>query len=153
MKKVFLIVTAVVWVASAAAIVAQQKSTALKPATTPTSPPVSTTSPAPEKAKAEQTATERMEKFAGTIERIDEVGKIFVVKGRKDSLTFTVDDKTKIIRGGKDMPFSDLKKEMVVAVDYKREGDRKIAVSVRVAAPKAVPREKVPETPSETPKK
>ena len=144
MKKVFLIVTAVVWVASAAVIVAQQKSTPLKPATKPTPPPVSTTSPVPEKAKAEQTANERMEKFAGTIERVEEVGKIFVVKGRKDTLTFTVDGKTKIVRGGKDMPFSDLKKEMGVAVDYKTEGDLKIAVSIRVAAPKVVPREKVP---------
>lgn len=68
-------------------------------------------------------------------------------------MTFVVDDKTKIIRGGKDMPFSDLKKEMGVAVDYKTEGDRKIALTIRVAAPKAVPREKVPQTPPESPKK
>jgi len=33
---------------------------------------------------------------------------------------------------------------MGVAVDYKTEGDLKIAVSIRVAAPKVVPREKVP---------
>jgi hypothetical protein len=153
MKKVLLIVTAVAWVASAAVIVAQQKTTPVKPVTTPTSPPASTTSPVPEKAKTEKTATERMEKFAGTIERVDEVGKILVVKGRKDTLTFTVDDNTKIIRGGKDTPFSDLKKEMGVAVDYKTEGERKIATSIRVAAPKAVPREKAAEAPAEAPKK
>ena len=153
MKKMLLIVTAVAWVASAAVIVAQQKTTPVKPVTTPTPPPVSTTSPVPEKAKTEKTATERMEKFAGTIERVDEVGKILVVKGRKDTLTFTVDDKTKIIRGGKDTPFSDLKKEMGVAVDYKTEGERKIATSIRVAAPKAVPREKAAEAPAEAPKK
>ncbi len=94
-----------------------------------------------------------MEKFAGTIERVDEVGKTLVVKGKKDALTFTVDDRTKIIRGGKEMPFSDLKKEMGAAVDYKTEGDRKTAVSIRVAAPKAVPREKIPETPAEAPRK
>jgi hypothetical protein len=94
-----------------------------------------------------------MEKFAGTIESADGAEKILFVKGRKDLLSFIVDDKTKIIRGGKDMPFSDLKKEMGVAVDYKVDRDRRIAVSIRVAAPKAVPREKAPETPTEPPRK
>jgi hypothetical protein len=153
MKKVFLVLSAVAWVASAAVTVAQQKTTPAKPVTAPTSAPASTSSPAPEKTKAEQTATERLEKFAGTVERVDGAGKLFVVKGRKDAITFTVDDRTKIIRGGKEMPFSDLKKEMGVAVDYKTEGDRKTAVSIRVAAPKAVPREKTPETPAEAPRK
>jgi hypothetical protein len=75
--------------------------------------------------------------------------KTIVVKGKKDTLTFVVDDKTKIIRGGKDMPFADVKKEMSVAVDYKKEGDLMVAASIRIAAPKTVPKEKTPETPAE----
>jgi hypothetical protein len=144
MKKLFLILSAATWVVSAPVTVAQQKATPAKPAASPASPPASTSSPSPEKANTEQPASERLEKFAGTIERIDEVGKLLVVKGRKDALTFIADDGTKIIRGGKEMPFSDLKREMGVAVDYRMEGDRKTAVSIRVAAPKAVPREKTP---------
>jgi hypothetical protein len=118
MKKLFLILSAATWVVSAPVTVAQQKATPAKPAASPASPPASTSSPSPEKTNTEQSASERLEKFAGTIERIDEVGK--------------------------EMPFSDLKREMGVAVDYRMEGDRKTAVSIRVAAPKAVPREKTP---------
>jgi hypothetical protein len=142
MKKVILILSVLAWITSASVTASQQK-TATEKSVTTTPPPPPVSSP----------VLGKLEKIAGTIERVDDAGKILVVKGKKDSLTFVVDDKTKIIRGGKDMPFSDLKKEMGVAVDYKTEGDRKIALTIRVAAPKAVPKERVPETPPESSKK
>ena len=148
MKKVILIVTAVAWVAFVAVTVAQQKPTPSHPATTVASTPAPVPSPTPER-----TNPARTEKYAGTVERVDEAGKTIVVKGKKDTLTFVVNDKTKIIRGGKDMPFADVKKEMSVAVDYRKEGGLMVAASIRVAAPKAVPKEKTPEKPAEAPKK
>jgi hypothetical protein len=144
MKNVVLIITAVAWVAFVAVTAAQQKPAPSHPATTVASTPAPVPSPTPEK-----TNPARMEKYAGTVERVDEAVKTIVVKGKKDTLTFVVDDKTKIIRGGKDMPFADVKKEMSVAVDYKKEGDLMVAASIRIAAPKVVPKEKTPETPAE----
>ena len=153
MKNVVLVITAVAWVAFVAVTAAQQKPAPSYPPTTVASTPAPVPSPAPEKTKTEKTNPARMEKYAGTVERVNEAGKTIIVKGKKDTLTFVVDDKTKIIRGGKDMPFSDVKKEMSVAVDYKKEGDTMVAASIRVAAPKAVPKEKAPEKPAEAPKK
>jgi|OpeIllAssembly_1097287.scaffolds.fasta_scaffold202756_2 hypothetical protein len=142
MKKVILILSVLAWITLASVTGSQQK-TATEKSVTTTPPPPPVSSP----------VLGKLEKIAGTIERVDDAGKILVVKGKKERLTFVVDDKTKIIRGGKDLPFSDLKMEMGVAVDYKLEGDRKIALTIRVAAPKAVPRERVPETPPESSKK
>jgi hypothetical protein len=153
MKKVILIATVVVWVVFVAVTAAQQKPAPSYPATSAASTLSSVPSPAPEKAKMEKTNPARMEKYAGTVERVDEAGKTIVVKGKKDTLTFVVDDKTKIIRGGKDMPFADVKKEMSVAVDYRKEGGLMVAASIRVAAPKVVSKEKTPEKPADVPKK
>jgi hypothetical protein len=149
MKNVVLIITAVAWVAFVAVTAAQQKPAPSHPATTVASTPAPVPSPTPEKTKTEKTNPARMEKYAGTVERVDEAGKTIVVKGKKDTLTFVVDDKTKITRGGKNMPFADVKKEMSVAVDYKKEGNLMVAASIRVAAPKVVSKEKTPETPAE----
>lgn len=149
MKNVVLIITAVAWVAFVAVTAAQQKPPPSHPATTVASTPAPVPSPTPEKTKTEKMNPARIEKYAGTVERVDEAGKTVVVKGKKDTLTFVVDDKTKIIRGGKNMPFADVKKEMSVAVDYRKEGDTMVAASIRVAAPKVVSKEKAPEKPAE----
>jgi hypothetical protein len=84
----------------------------------------------------------KIEKFSGVIEKLDEMAKTFVVKGKvkkqEQSLTFAIDDKTKIARAGKAMTLADLKEKMSVSVQYKKEGDKLIAGKVTVAAPKAV---------------
>ncbi len=71
------------------------------------------------------------------VEKVDEAAKAVVVKGKKDEKTFVVDDKTKITKGGKDMPFADLKKGMNVSVEYKKDGDKMVATAIKASAPKA----------------
>jgi hypothetical protein len=140
MKKIILLVALVTFVAFASGVMAQQKPAPAKPATTPAPAPA----PVPSK----------LEKFSGTIDKVDEMAKAIVVKGKvkkeEKILTFGIDDKTKITKGGKDMPFADLKKEMTVAVQYAKVGDKMIAATIKAAAPKAAPKK---ETPAEAPKK
>jgi hypothetical protein len=73
------------------------------------------------------------------IEKVDQMAKAIVVKGKvkkeEKTLTFVVDDKTKIQKAGKDVPFADLKKDMQVSVEYKKEGEKMIATMIKVAAP------------------
>ena len=130
MKKTVLIVTLLTLVAFVAVAMAQQKPAPAKPATTMA--PAATPAPAPKAAK--------MEKFSGKIEKVDEIGKTITLKGKKDTMTFTMGDKTNITKAGKDMPFVELKKDMDVAVEYMKEGDKMIPGSIKVAAPKAAPK-------------
>ncbi len=136
MKKMVLIVSLLTLVAFVAVAMAQPKPgpAPAKPATTmaPAAAPAPAPTPAPKAAK--------MEKFSGMIEKVDEMGKAIAVKGKKDTMTFTMSDKTKITKAGKDMPFVELKKDMDVAVEYMKEGDKMIAGSIIVAAPKAAPK-------------
>jgi hypothetical protein len=140
MKKLILLVALLTLVAFVSGAMAQQK-----PAPAPAKP-AGTAAPAPEKKEM------KMEKFAGMVEKVDEAAKAVVVKGKKDEKSFMVDDKTKITKGGKEMPFADLKKGMNVSVEYKKDGDKMVAVSIKAAAPKAAPAEKK-EKPAEAPKK
>jgi hypothetical protein len=82
------------------------------------------------------------------IDSVDDMAKAIVVKGKvkkeEKTLTFATDDKTKITKGGKDMPFADLKKDMSVAVEYKKVGDKMTATTIKVAAPKAAPKKEAP---------
>jgi len=91
---------------------------------------------------------------SGMVDKIDEMAKAIVVKGKvkkeEKTLTFATDDKTKIQIAGRDVPFADLKKEMQVSVEYKKEGEKMIATMIKVAAPKAAPKK---EAPKEGPKK
>jgi len=73
---------------------------------------------------------------------VDEAAKAVVVKGKKDEKTFVVDDKTKITKGGKDMPLADLKKGMNVSLEYKKDGDKMVATAIKASAPKAPKAEK-----------
>jgi hypothetical protein len=125
-------------VAFVSVALAQQKPAPAKPATT--------AAPAPAPAK--------LEKFSGVVEKVDEMAKAIVVKGKVKkevkALTFGTDDKTKITKAGKDMPFGDLKKDMSVTVEYKKDGEKMTGATIKVAAPKAAPKK---ETPAEAPKK
>jgi len=144
MKKLILLVALLTLVAFVSGAMAQQK-----PAPAPAKP-AGTAAPAPTPAPEKKEM--KMEKFAGMVEKADEAAKAVVVKGKKDEKSFMVDDKTKITKGGKEMPFADLKKGMNVSVEYKKDGDKMVAVSIKATAPKAAPAEKK-EKPAEAPKK
>jgi len=154
MKRLILLVVLLTLVAFVSGAVAQQKPAPAAPAATPApAKPAGTAAPAKPAA---------MERFAGVIEKVDEMGKTISVKGKatvimggkmtKEDRTFTfaITDKTKIARAGKDLPFAELKKDMQVAVDYMKEGEKMIAAAIRAAAPKAMPKK---EKPAEAPKK
>ena len=145
MKKVILLVALMTLVAFTSGVMAQQKPAPAKPATTPApAKPAAPPTPAPSK----------VEKFSGMIDKVDEMAKAIVVKGKvkkeEKALTFATDGNTKIQKAGKDMPFADLKKDMTVSVEYKKEGEKMIATMIKVAAPKAAPKK---DTPKEAPKK
>ncbi|HSB07676.1 MAG TPA: hypothetical protein VLK23_21045 [Thermodesulfobacteriota bacterium] len=147
MKKLIFLVALLTLVAFVSGAMAQQK-----PSPAPAKP-ASTAAPAPAPAPEKKEMKEmKMEKFAGMVEKVDDAAKAVVVKGKKDEKSFMVDDKTKITKGGKEMPFADLKKGMNVSVEYKKDGDKMMAVSIKTAAPKAAPKEKK-EKPAEAPKK
>jgi hypothetical protein len=109
--------------------------------------------PAPEPAPETPASTvpgkpmmEKMEKFSGVIEKVDQKGKIIVVKGKmmkeEKAMTFVIDDRTKITKGKTSMTIGDLKKDMQVSVEYRREMNRMIAVAIEVSVPKNAPRKK-----------
>ncbi len=133
MKKMIVMVAILTLVAFAGAAMAQQK-----PAPAPAKP-ASTPAPAPAAPAATPAAEKpaKLEKYSGAVEKVDEMAKSFVVKSKKDNKTFVIDDKTKITKGKNAMPFGELKAGMGVSVQYKKEGDKMIAASVKVSAPKA----------------
>lgn len=53
------------------------------------------------------------------------------------TLIFFVGDKTRITNAGKDMPFSELKKGMRVSIKYRKQGDKMIAVRIKVLTEKS----------------
>jgi hypothetical protein len=133
MKKLILLVALLTMVAFVSGVMAQQK-----PAPAPAKP-AGTAAPAPAPAPAAEKAAKpaKADKFTGTVEKVDEAAKAVVVKGKKDEKTIGIDDKTKITKGGKDMPFADLKKGMNVSVEYKKDGDKMVATAIKASAPKA----------------
>ena len=150
MKKALLLVALLTLVAFVSGAMAQQKPAPAKPATTAAPAPAPA---APEKPKA----AAKMEKASGAIAKVDEAAKSIVVKVKKAEKAFVVDDKTKITKGKDSLAFADLKKDMNVSIEYKKEGDKMIATAIKVSVPKAAPKEKKaeekPAKPAEAPKK
>ena len=145
MKKMILLVALITVIAFVSGVMAQQK-----PAEKAAAPAVAkpaATAPAP----AEKPKAVKAEKFAGAVEKIDEAAKTIVVKDKKGEKTFAIDDKTKITKAGKDMPFAEVKKGMNVSVEYKKDGDKMVAVAIKVAAPKATKEKKAEEKPAPKP--
>ena len=141
MKKMILLVALLTLVAFVSGAMAQQKPAPAKPATTAAPAPAPA---APEKPKAEAKA----EKASGAIVKVDEAAKSITVKVKKEEKTFVVGDKTKITKGKDTLSFADLKKDMNVSIEYKKEGDKMVAGTVKVSAPKAAK-----DKPAEAPKK
>jgi hypothetical protein len=110
--------------------------------------------PAPVQTPAPQES--RVEHFNGVIVKVDEATKDALVQFHKEKMTFSLGDKTKIMEGKKELPFTDLKKGMWASLDYKKVGDKFMAESVTVSMPKEMVKKETPpevkqETPSEKP--
>jgi hypothetical protein len=95
-----------------------------------------TAAPAPAKAAPATPAPVKLEKFSGAIKTVDAVAKsIVAVKGKAEK-TFVVTADTKITKGKDALKFEDLKAGMNVVVEYKKEMEKNIAVTIKVSAPK-----------------
>jgi uncharacterized protein YpmB len=134
MKKMFFLLTLLTLVAFVSGVMAIRK-----PAPEPA--PEAPASTVPGKPMMEKT-----EKFSGVIEKVDPKGKIIVVKGKmmkeEKVMTFVIDDRTKITKGKTSMTIGDLKKDIQISVEYKREMNRTIAVAIEVSDPKNAPKKK-----------
>jgi len=101
-----------------------------KPVTEPEKPAISISAPEPP----------NLERFFGTIEKVNELSKTIDIKGKvkkeKKTLTFGINDRTKITRAKTELNMANLKHGMDVLVEYKKEGDQLIAVAIKVSAPK-----------------
>jgi hypothetical protein len=146
MKKLILVVALLTMVAFVSGVMAQGKPA---PAPAPAKP-AATAAPAPAATPAPAKPA-KAEKFSGTVDKVDEAAKAIVIKGKKSEKTIVIDDKTKITKGGKEMAFADLKMGMNVSVEYKKDGDKMVATTVKASAPKAAKAKA--EKPAEAPTK
>ena len=103
-------------------------------------PKAATTAPAP--ATPASTAPAKMEKFNGEVKNVDAMAKSITVAKGKVEKSFAVTADTKMTKGKEALKFEDLKAGMNVAVEYKKDGDKLIAASIKAAAPKASPKAK-----------
>jgi Cu/Ag efflux protein CusF len=103
-------------------------------------PKAATTAPAP--AAPAATAPAKMEKFSGEVKNVDAMAKSIAVAKGKVEKSFVVTADTKIAKGKEALKFEDLKAGMNVAIEYKKDGDKLIAASIKAAAPKASPKAK-----------
>ena len=130
MKKMLLLVTLLTLVAFVSGVMAQQK-----PAPAPAAP--AATAPA----KAMEM---KIEKFHGAISKVDQMGKMIEVKGKmkkeEKTMTFMINDMTKIMKGKGMMKMEDLKEGMTASVEYMKEGDKMMAATIKLSAPKAAPK-------------
>jgi hypothetical protein len=83
-----------------------------------------------------------MEKFSGEVKNVDAMAKSIVVAKGKVEKSFVVTADTKITKGKEALKFEDLKAGMNVAIEYKKDGDKLIAGTIKAAAPKASPKAK-----------
>jgi Cu/Ag efflux protein CusF len=121
MKKLILLVALLTLVAFVSGAMAQEKA-----------------KPAPEKPAA--APAPKLEKFSGDIKTVDAMAKNIVVAKGKEEKTFVTTADTKITKGKETLKFEDLKAGMNVSVEYKKEMDKMIAGTIKVAAPKAAPK-------------
>ena len=131
MKKTILFVVLLTLFAFVSGVMAQGKPAPAKPAATP----------APAPAPAPATAA-KLEKFTGDIKSVDTVTRSIVVAKAKVEKTSAVTADTKITKGKDTLTFEDLKAGMNVVIEYKKELDKNIAVTIKVSAPKAPPKKK-----------
>jgi len=126
MKKTILLVVALTLVAFVSGAVAA-------------APPKGAT-PAP--AAPATTAPAKMEKFSGEVKNVDAMAKSIAVAKEKAEKSFVVTADTKIAKGKEALKFEDLKAGMNVTIEYKKDGDKLIAATIKAATPKATPKAK-----------
>ena len=82
------------------------------------------------------------------IGKVDEMAKMIEIKGKvkkeEKTLTFAVDDNTKITKGKAELKLADLKQGMMAHVEYKKDGDKMTAVAIKLSAPKAAKEKAAP---------
>ena len=92
----------------------------------------------------------KIEKFLGAIENVNEMTGTIDVKGKvkkeEKRVTFLTDGNIRITRAGNEMSLAELKRGMAVSVEYKKDGNKVVAVAVKVSAPKAGPKKEQPNT-------
>ena len=86
----------------------------------------------PATAPAPAAQQSKLEKFSGTVEKVDSAKKEVFVKMNKEEMTFTLGEKAKIMEGKKELSLNDLKKGTNVSVEYTKEGTKLIAESISV---------------------
>jgi Cu/Ag efflux protein CusF len=101
-------------------------------------PKAATTAPAP--AAPATTAPAKLDKFNGEIKNVDAMAKSIVVAKAKVEKTFVVTADTKITKGKEALKLEDLKAGLQVGIEYKKEMDKMIAVTIKVSTPKAAPK-------------
>lgn len=122
MKKTILLVALIALVAFVSGVMAQGKpATAPAPASTKPAPPA------------------QLEKFSGKIKSMDATAKSIVVAEGKTEKTFVIVESTKITKGKDTGTLADLKAGLNVAIEAKKEGEKLIAATINVVAPKAAP--------------
>ena len=94
--------------------------------------------PAP--AASATTAPAKMEKFSGEVKSVDAMAKSIVVAKAKVEKSFVATADTKITKGKEALKFEDLKAGLNVSIEYKKDGDKLIAATIKVSAPKAAPK-------------
>jgi len=82
----------------------------------------------------------KLEKFYGDIKSVDTAAKTAVVARGKESKTFVVNEKTKITRGKDTLSLGDLKQGLNVSIEFKKEMDKLIAVTIKAGKPKGAPK-------------
>ena len=98
----------------------------------------------PASAPAAAAQETKLEKFSGVIGKVDEATKDVLVQFRKEKLTFSAGDHSKIMEGKKELTFSDLKKGMWATVQYKKEGNQLVAQSISISMPRAEAKQMAP---------
>ena len=131
MKKTILLVALITLVAFVSVAIAQEKPAPAKPAASPAPAAPASTKPAP---------PAKLEKFSGDIKSMDAMAKSIVVAKGKQEKAFGTTADTKITKGKEALKFEDLKAGLNVAVEYKKDGDKLIAVTIKVSTPKAAPK-------------
>ena len=122
MKKTILLVAFITLVAFVSGVMAQGKPAA------PAAP--ASTKPAP---------SAQLEKFSGKIKSVDAMAKSIVVAKKEIEKSFVIDESTKITKGNETVTLADLKAGTKVLIEAKKEGDKLIASTIKVSAPKAAP--------------
>jgi Cu/Ag efflux protein CusF len=101
-------------------------------------PKAAGTAPAP--AAPASTKPAKLDKFSGEVKNVDAMAKSIAVAKGKQEKTFATDETTKIMKGKEALKLEDLKAGMNVSIEYKKEGDKMIAVAIKASAPKAAPK-------------